>query len=60
MERVFEGEMHIDVSNIDVSGVVSAVIQCETSKCYICHHNLNCTFSGGKDRPERYWYLQRG
>jgi len=48
-----EGPMHIDVSNIHVTGVVSAVIQCETSKCWIRHNNLNYEFKGGKDRPEK-------
>lgn len=43
----------VDVSNIWVDNVVSAVIQCESSKCYIRHHNLNYTFDGGAHRPDK-------
>ena len=43
----------IDLNNVTVSNVVSAVVQGESTKCQVRYHNLTYHFKGGRDKPDQ-------
>ena len=44
--------MYIDISNINATNVISAVILGESSNLYIMHHNVKYQFKGSSDKSD--------
>lgn len=48
-----EFEFHVDLDNVTVTEVVSAVVQSDSPLCFVRHHNLQFDFTGTSDRSDR-------
>lgn len=48
-----EFELHIDLNNVNVTGVISAVVQSDSPLCYVRHHGLVYQFTGSGDKSDR-------
>jgi len=48
-----EFELKIDLNNVTVSGVISAVVQSDSPLCYVRHHELSYMFTGSGDKADR-------
>jgi pectate lyase C len=48
-----EFELKIDLNNVTVSGVISAVVQSDSPLCYVRHHQLSYMFTGSGDKADR-------
>jgi pectate lyase C len=48
-----EFEFHVDLNNVTVSQVISAVVQSDSPICFIRHHNLSFAFTGSGDKSDR-------
>lgn len=46
-------ELHIDLNTVNVTGVISAVVQSDSPLCYIRHHALTYQFTGSGDKSDR-------
>lgn len=46
-------ELHVDLNTVMVTGVISAVVQSDSPKCYVRHHALTYQFTGSGDKSER-------
>ncbi len=46
-------ELHIDLNTVNVTGVVSAVIQSDSPLCFVRHHALTYAFTGSGDKSDR-------
>lgn len=46
-------ELHVDLNNVNVTGVISAVVQSDSPLCYVRHHNLVYQFTGSGDKSDR-------
>jgi hypothetical protein len=45
--------LHIDLNNVDLSGVVSAVVQSDSPQCTVRYHALTYKFAGSGDKADR-------
>lgn len=48
-----EFELHIDLNKVDVSQVISAVVQSDSPKCFVRYHDLTYMFTGSGDKADR-------
>ena len=48
-----EFELRVDLNTVDVSGVISAVVQSDSPLCYVRHHALTYMFTGTGDKSDR-------
>jgi pectate lyase C len=48
-----EFELKIDLNNVTVTGVISAVVQSDSPLCYVRHHELSYMFTGSGDKADR-------
>lgn len=48
-----EFEFHVDLNNVTVSEVISAVVQSDSPICFVRHHDLSFAFTGSGDKSER-------
>jgi pectate lyase C len=48
-----EFELHVDLNSVDVTGVISAVVQSDSPNCYVRHHALTYSFTGSGDKSDR-------
>jgi hypothetical protein len=48
-----EFEFHVDLNEVTVTGVISAVVQSDSPICFIRHHNLSYAFTGSGDKSDR-------
>jgi hypothetical protein len=48
-----EFELHIDLNNVTVSQVISAVVQSDSPLCFVRHHKLSYMFNGSGDKSDR-------
>jgi len=48
-----EFEFHVDLNNVTVTEVVSAVVQSDSPICFVRHHELSFDFTGNSDRSDR-------
>jgi pectate lyase C len=48
-----EFEFHVDLNNVTVSEVISAVVQSDSPVCFVRHHNLEFAFTGSGDKSDR-------
>lgn len=48
-----EFELKIDLNNVTVTGVISAVVQSDSPLCTIRHHQLSYMFTGSGDKADR-------
>lgn len=48
-----EFELHIDLNEVEVSEVISAVVQSDSPKCFIRYHELTYAFKGSGDKADR-------
>ncbi|MET0385325.1 MAG: pectate lyase [Polyangiales bacterium] len=46
-------ELKIDLNTVDVTGVVSAVVQSDSPQCFVRHHALTYAFTGSGDKADR-------
>jgi hypothetical protein len=46
-------ELRVDLNNVTVTGVISAVVQSDSPLCYVRHHNLSYQFTGSGDKSDR-------
>jgi pectate lyase C len=47
----------IDLNNITVSNVMSAVVLSESTNCVVRYHNVTYHFKGGRDKPDQVFRL---
>jgi hypothetical protein len=48
-----EFEFHVDLNNVTVTEVISAVVQSDSPSCFIRHHELSFAFTGSGDKSDR-------
>jgi pectate lyase C len=48
-----EFEFHVDLNDVTVSQVISAVVQSDSPVCFVRHHNLSFEFTGSGDKSDR-------
>jgi len=48
-----EFEFHVDLNDVSVSQVISAVVQSDSPLCFVRHHNLEFAFTGSGDKSDR-------
>jgi pectate lyase C len=48
-----EFELHVDLNNVNVTGVISAVVQSDSPLCFVRHHELVYQFTGSGDKSDR-------
>lgn len=48
-----EFEFHVDLNNVTVTEVISAVVQSDSPTCFIRHHDLSFAFTGSGDKSDR-------
>jgi len=48
-----EFELKIDLNTVQVTGVISAVVQSDSPRCFIRHHALSYMFQGSGDKSDR-------
>lgn len=48
-----EFELHVDLNTVDVTGVISAVVQSDSPLCFVRHHALSYMFTGTGDKSDR-------
>ena len=48
-----EFELHVDLNKVDVSEVISAVVQSDSPKCFVRYHDLTYSFKGSGDKADR-------
>jgi hypothetical protein len=48
-----EFDLSVDLNNVSVTGVVSAVVQSDSPRCFVRHHDLDYTFTGSGDHSGR-------
>jgi pectate lyase C len=48
-----EFEFRVDLNDVTVSEVISAVVQSDSPVCFVRHHNLSFDFTGNSDRSDR-------
>ena len=48
-----EFELKIDLNNVTVTGLISAVVQSDSPLCYVRHHALSYMFTGSGDKADR-------
>lgn len=46
-------ELHVDLNTVNVTGVISAVVQSDSLLCYVRHHALTYQFTGSGDKSDR-------
>lgn len=46
-------ELKIDLNNVTVTGVISAVVQSDSPLCFVRYHNLSYMFTGSGDKSDR-------
>lgn len=48
-----EFEFHVDLNNVSVTEVISAVVQSDSPVCFVRHHDLSFQFTGSGDKSDR-------
>jgi pectate lyase C len=48
-----EFEFHVDLNDVTVSEVISAVVQSDSPLCFVRHHDLQFAFTGSGDKSDR-------
>jgi pectate lyase C len=48
-----EFQFHVDLNNVTVTQVISAVVQSDSPVCFVRHHNLSFEFTGSGDKSDR-------
>jgi hypothetical protein len=48
-----EFELHVDLNNVNVTGVISAVVQSDSPLCFVRHRELVYQFTGSGDKSDR-------
>jgi pectate lyase C len=46
-------KLSVDLNTVDVSGVISAVVQSDSPSCYVRYHALHYMFTGSGDKSDR-------
>ncbi|HKP58870.1 MAG TPA: pectate lyase, partial [Polyangiales bacterium] len=48
-----EFKLDVDLNTVDVSGVISAVVQSDSPQCFVRYHDLKYQFTGSGDKSDR-------